>query len=351
MSVGPGTRESIAQAGTSLKGAIALVMQPEMTSLERLFLEYLATRERTEALRAAGVVAVLIQSSRPRNLLYRHNATLNRTMGPLPSAIVSREHADRLSRLAAHGKVRLRLRIANQIGPAAESRNVVAEIRGAELPDEVVLVGAHLDSWDLGTGANDNGVNCALLIDMARAIKELGLKPRRTIRFVLFTGEEEGMIGSAGYVARHRSELDNHVGVVILDIGSGKILGFFLNGRPELGPAVDSAVQAAQLPRLANDPAAVDGTDNFDFMLAGIPNLVASQDPAPYLPDYHAESDTFDKVDMAAAKRNSAIAGSVVWGFANQPGRLAPRQKPVEVDALLKATGIDQQMAAFGQAR
>jgi Zn-dependent M28 family amino/carboxypeptidase len=227
----------------------------------------------------------------------------------------------------------------------------VAEIRGAELPDEIVLVGAHLDSWDLGTGANDNGVNCAIVIEMARSMRELGLKPRRTVRFVLFTGEEEGMIGSAGYVARHHAELDKHVAVVILDIGSGRIQGFFLNGRPELGSSVDAAIEAAKLPKLTHVAAAVDGTDNFDFMLAGVPNLVASQDPAPYLPDYHAESDTFDKVDLPAARMNAAIAGAVVWGLANQTKRTAPRQSRIEVDALLKATGIDQQMKAFGQLR
>ncbi len=93
--------------------------------------------------------------------------------------------------------------MSNRIGNAFESRNVIAEIRGRERPQEIVLLGAHLDSWDLGTGAEDNGVNAAMVIDVARAIHELGLQPRRTIRFALFTGEEQGMWGSAGYVQRH----------------------------------------------------------------------------------------------------------------------------------------------------
>src|ERR1019366_9781793 len=103
----------------------------------------------------------------------------------------------------------------NNIAPTYESRNVIAEIRGREKPDEIVLVGAHLDSWDLGTGAEDNGVNAAMVIDLLRGFKELKVAPRRTIRFALFTGEEQGMWGSAGYVKRHRAELDKHVAVVV----------------------------------------------------------------------------------------------------------------------------------------
>lgn len=349
--VGGGSPDAIAKAGSALEGAIALVTQEEMTSLERLFGEYLVTRARDEALAAAGARAILIQSSRPRGLLYRHSASFNRTMARLPAAIVGREQAARLARLAAAGPARVRLRIVNQIGPPAESRNVVGEIRGSERPEEIVLIGAHLDGWDLGTAANDNGVNCALVIDLARAIRETGLRPRRTIRFVLFTGEEEGMIGSAGYVARHAAELDDHVAVIIFDIGSGRTTGFFLNGRPELGAAIDEALADAGLSKLANLPDAVDGTDNFDFMLAGVPNLVAFQDPAPYLPDYHAESDTLDKVDLDAARANEAIAAAVVWGFATRAERPARRQTSAEVDRLLEATGIAEQMKAFGQPR
>jgi len=172
-----------------------------------------------------------MQSTHPHGLLYRHPLANANEPFALPAAMVSREQAGRLARLMAHGTVRVRLRLTNQTGGAFESRNVVAEIKGRERPEEVVVLGAHLDSWDLGTGAEDNGANSVMVIEAARAIHSLGARPRRSIRFVLFTGEEQGMFGSAGYVLRHKSEMDKHNAIVIFDIGTGRTTGFFLNGK------------------------------------------------------------------------------------------------------------------------
>jgi Zn-dependent M28 family amino/carboxypeptidase len=229
-------------------------------------------------------------------------------------------------------------------------RNVIAEIPGTDRKDEIVLVGAHLDAFDLGTGANDNGVSCVEVIDLARQIAASGLKPRRTIRFALFTGEEAGMFGSGDYVRRHAGEIDRHVAVVIYDIGSGRLSGMYLNGRDELRAPVDAALaRVASLGPFAQSNEALDGTDNYHFLLAGVPNLVGMQDAAPYLPDYHAESDTFDKVDERETKTAEAALAAVVWDLANRDGRVAPRQSRTEVEALLKATHLDEQMQAFGQ--
>jgi Zn-dependent M28 family amino/carboxypeptidase len=265
-------------------------------------------------------------------------------------ALAAREPAARLGRLLERGEVRIRLRLANQTGGAYQSQNVIAEIRGRELPQEIVLLGAHLDSWDLGTGADDNGVNVALVLEVARAFKELGLAARRTVRFALFTGEEQGMLGSAAYVQRHAAELDQHVAAVIFDIGSGRTTGFYLNGRDELRPALERGLAAVGgLGPFENVAAGVDGTDNFDFLLSGVPNLVAAQDAAPYLPNYHAESDVFEMVDGRQAEINAAIAASVIWSLAEQEDRPAPRQSRDQVEKLLVDTGLDQQMKAFGQ--
>ncbi len=348
--VGAGTPEDFAKLGDSARGAIALVTSSEMRSLEDLFAEYLANGARIEAARRAGAVALLLQSTRPRALLYRHPASVSDgKVVPLPVAVVAREQAARIARLCERGPVRIRLDIANVIEGPFEAKNVVGEIRGREKPDEVVLLGAHLDSWDLGTGAQDNGVNVALVVDVARAFKELGVAPRRTVRFVLFTGEEQGMLGSAAYVERHAAELDRFAGVVIFDIGSGRTTGFFTNGRPELDAPIAAAMAAAGLPALENPADGVDGTDNYDFLLAGVPNLVANQDAAAYLPDYHAESDSVDKVDEVEARRNLAVAAAVVWGLADGPSAPARRQTRAEVEALLRATKLDEQMRAFGQ--
>jgi Zn-dependent M28 family amino/carboxypeptidase len=255
----------------------------------------------------------------------------------LPVATVSREHVARLARLLERGQVRARLALNNQTGGAYKAKNVVAEIRGRKKPEEVVLLGAHLDSWDLGTGEEDNGVNAAMVIDVARGVKQLGLALRRTIRFVLFTGEEQGMWGSAGYVRRRAAEMDHHVAVVIFDTGSGRTTGFYLNGRGELRKPINEALRAvAGLGASEQVIDALDGTDNFDFILSGVPNVVADQDPIPYLPDYHAESDVYERVNAHEAKANAAIASALVWQLADSPERMAKRQTRSEVENLLR---------------
>jgi Iap family predicted aminopeptidase len=346
---GEGSSEAFSKLGSTARGAIALVTSRELKTFDDLFEEYSRDGPLLESAQKAQVAAVLLQSTRPRGLLYRHPVTLG-TLVPLPVATVSREHAARLARLLEGGEVRVRLTLNNQTGGTYEARNVVAEIRGREKPEEIVLLGAHLDSWDLGTGEEDNGVNAAMVIDVARGITELGLKPRRTLRFVLFTGEEQGMWGSAGYVRRHAAEMDRHVAVVIFDTGSGRTSGFYLNGRPELRKPVSEALGAvAGLGASEQVTEALDGTDNFDFILSGVPNLVAVQNPIPYLPDYHAESDVYERVNAHEAQANAAIASVLVWQLAESPDRPARRQGRSEVEKLLKETRLDLQMKSFGQ--
>jgi Zn-dependent M28 family amino/carboxypeptidase len=193
-------------------------------------------------------------------------------------------------------------------------------------------------------------VNVALVIDLARAFHDLGIVPRRTLRFALFTGEEQGMLGSVAYVARHKSELDKFAAAIVFDTGSGHLGGFYLNGRDEMRKPVNDAlavVEGLRAPDHLVD--AIDGTDNFDFLLSGVPNLVGIQDPIPYLPDYHAESDTFDRVNAREEKNTEAIASVLLWSFAENPERPARRQTRAEVEKLVIDTKLDEQMKAFGQ--
>lgn len=348
--VGEGNAGDFQRLGEIGYGAIALVHSREMKTLDDLDAEYLHNSPLIQAAEKAHVAAILLQSTRLRGLIYRHPVSLVARQVPLPIAIVSREQANRLARLAQQSEVRVRLNIANKSGGPYEARNVIAEIRGREKPDEIVLIGAHLDSWDLGTGANDNGVNAAAVIELARAIKQLKLTPRRTIRFVLFTGEEQGMYGSAGYVKSHAGELDRHVAMINFDTGSGHTSGFYVNGRSELRKAIAEAFRGVPDLAVKDNPLdAVDAVDSFDFLLSGVPNFVANQAAAPYLPDYHAESDVFDRVDQREAKRNAAVAGVLLWGLAESPSRPATRQTRAEVEKLLKQTKLEDQMKAFGQ--
>jgi carboxypeptidase Q len=345
---GAGRTADFDRLGETARGAVALVRTSPMKSFDDLFAEYLAAPETMEAAVRHGAAAILFESTRPRDLLYRHTITWG-TVAPIPMAQVAREDGLRLARLLESGRsLTISLDIRNRIGGPWEPHNVVAEIRGAERPDEIVLLGAHLDSWDLGTGAQDNGVNCALVVDVARAIAA-GPRPRRTIRFVLFTSEETGLLGSLGYVRRHRAELDRHVAAVVHDIGDGKVLGYFSNGRPELDGGVRQILApVASWGANGVDDEALLGTDNFDFLLEGVPNFVANQEPDRYLPDYHAESDTFDKIQPNLARQNAAVAAVFVLGLANASARLGPRQTRAEVGAVLQRGGLDAQMKTYG---
>jgi hypothetical protein len=345
---GDGREADFDRLGGKVRGAIALVRSKPMRTFEDLFAEYLAGPGMVRAAEKRGAAAILFVSPRPRGLLYRHTVTFDGTLVPLPMVQVAREDGLRLARLLEKGRdLRVTLDVENRVGGPWQPQNVIAEIRGSERANEIVLLGAHLDSWDLGTGALDNGVNCALVVEVARAIAA-GPRPKRTVRFVLFTGEEIGLLGSRGYAAAHEAEMDRHVGALIHDIGDGKVVGYFTNGRPELRPALARALAPVSGWGAAgmNDEAIL-GTDNFDFLLQGVPNLIANQETEKYLPDYHAESDTFDKVDVSQARRNAAIAAVAVTGIANAPSRLGARQSRAEVAKLLERTGLADQMKTY----
>ncbi len=350
VNAGDGSKESFAQLGDKSRGSIALVLSPEMKTEADLFAEYGRDGPMIAAAQKAGVAALLVQSSHPGVLLYRHPLGLSGASLPFPAAIVARIHAARLARLSDRGEVRVRLELPSRLGGPYQARNVVAEIRGRERPQEIVLIGAHLDSWDLGAGAEDNGVNAVMLIDIARSFKALGIVPRRTVRFVLFTGEEQGLFGSEAYVLHHRADIGEHIAMITFDTGSGHTNGFYLNGREDLRRPIDRALAAVPGLAAADDSLeAIDGTDNFDFLLSGVPNLIARQEWAPYLPNYHAETDVYEAVNPVEARNNAALAAVLVWGLAESPERPAPRQTRAEVEKLLHRTKLDEQMKSFAQ--
>jgi hypothetical protein len=349
--IGYGTTDDFSRAGSSIKGAILLVHTDIGTTWADLFNEYLRPPDIIGHAVKGGASAILWMAARERLLLYRHTNSLNGKIDKIPQAIVVREDAMRLSRMAAaySGKMRLRLTIPNKIGGPIEQENVVGEIRGYEKPDEAVILGAHLDSWELGAGALDNGCNAAMVIEAARAIKATGLLPRRTIRFVLFSGEEQGTIGSYEYVKAHRAELDKIRAMIAYDAGIGRVTGYSLGGRRDIGPGVREVLKPLESWGANHHTYdASFGTDNFDFLLEGVPTLVANQEEANYLPNYHAASDTLDKVDIRELKLHAALAALTAWGIADRVEPLGRRLTRAELDVLVKETGLDQQMKALG---
>jgi hypothetical protein len=349
--VADGTEADFSRAGASVRGAILLVHTEVSYTWADLSREYDAPPPVIDRAVNAGAAAILWIGERERKLLYRHTNSSDGRLEALPQAVLAREDGLRLQRtaIANPGKVRLRLTMPNKIGGPVEQFNVVGEIRGYEKPDEIVVLGAHLDSWELGTGALDNGCNAAMVIEAARAIKGSGLLPRRSIRFILFSGEEEGLLGSWGYVRAHRSELDKYRGVVIFDAGIGRVTGYSLGGRHDIEPAVREILKP--FAGWSVDDHTLDastGTDNLDFLLEGVPTLVANQEVANYLQNYHAASDTFDKVDIRELKLNAVLAAVTAWGIADRVEPIGKRQSRAELDALLKETGLDKELQQLG---
>ena len=349
--VGYGTEDDFARMSAPMKGTILLIHTDIGSTWTDLFNEYLRPPAIIDHAVKGGAATILWMGARERLLLYRHTNSLTGQIDKIPQAIVAREDAMRLARTVAAypGKVRLHFDLPNKIGGTAEQQNVVGEIRGYEKPDEVVILGAHLDSWELGTGALDNGCNAALVIEAARAIKATGLLPRRTIRFVLFSGEEQGTIGSFEYVKAHRAELDKIRAMITFDAGIGRVTGYSLGGRHDTEAGVREVLKPLESWSTNNHTYdASFGTDNFDFLLEGVPTLVANQEEANYLPNYHAASDTLDKVDMRELKLHTMLAALTAWGIADRTEPLGQRLTRSEIDAQMKETGLDQQMKALG---
>jgi len=344
---GRGGEDDFARLGEAAGGAVVLIETDELLDVEGLFREYTEGAAIEERAFAAGVAGLVYQGSRPGNQLYRHNASRG-TENEHPLAVMERDGAARALRLLRDGReLSIRLDVDLVEGGPHTSHNVVGEIKGSATPEEFVVIGAHLDSWGLGDGALDNGCNVALVIDLARQMKRLGLVPRRTIRFALWNGEEQGLFGSWGYTQTRAGELDRTVMASSYDIGSGRIGGFFTGGRPEIHEVLGRALAAvAGLGPFEHPDLPIVGTDNYDFMMQGVANLVANMASANYGPNYHARSDTFDKVDLEQLRLNAAIAAAVTWGFANDaiPWR---RQTRAEIQQLIDSTDLGEQMKTF----
>jgi len=348
--VGLGREADFKKAG-DISGKLILVHSEVLKTWPDLFNEYMSAPPAIEAAVRGKAKAIAFIATREHDILYRHTNAMNGEIDRLPMVLVAREDGERIGRLVNSGHpVWADLSIPNKIGGPTTTSNVVGEIKGSERPDEFVILGAHLDSWELGTGALDNGCNAALVVDALRTIKASGLKPRRTIRFILFAGEEEGMMGSRAYATAHRSELDKAAGVAIIDSGIGHVTGFTLGGRKDMANTVATIV--APLKAFGADALTTDevewGTDNFDFLLEGVPTMVANQEEGNYLVNYHAVSDTFDKVDIPTLKRHTAEMTVLAFGIANARDRIGARLTRSQIDKILRDTHADEQLKPLG---
>jgi acetylornithine deacetylase/succinyl-diaminopimelate desuccinylase-like protein len=227
----------------------------------------------------------------------------------------------------------------------SDSMNVVAEIRGRDLPEEFVILAAHLDS--ITSGAEDVSESAAMLIDAARSIHASGSIPRRSIRFVLFTGAKNGMPGPRGYTAAHRAELDRVIAAINLDGGTGSVIGYSLGGRDDIVAAVREAL--APVRSLGANQFTTDAkisVDTLDFLLEGIPTLDPNMQSPKSTRGFESSSGAYDKTAIEALKHQVAIAAVSAYALADTERRVGSRQSREQVGELLQKTGLDRQMKA-----
>src|SRR5882757_390541 len=244
----------------------------------------------------------------------------------IPVLSLTAEDQGQLERYAANGKkMRVRLNVQNTFSNGSvESANVVGEIRGRENPEQVLVVGAHLDSWDLSEGATDNGTGSASVLGAADAIVRSGMKPRRTIRFVLFTGEEQGLDGSFAYMKQHQTEMGNHLGNLVLDNGQGPVREFQLGGRDDLVASFRPFAQSLSAIReIPVTDKVENGTDTLPFSMGGLPGINMDQDSPEYKYTHHSSADALEAVKPEVLAQNATLMALTAYWIADRSERLA----------------------------
>jgi len=298
-------------------------------------------RARNDFFKAEGVAAVLRDSGKPHGLLNMTGLGGEKfDIGAIPSAFITGEGYRLIFRMLKHGPVTLEIEMTNTLSEkAVEVYNTVGEIKGSEKPDEVVILGAHLDSWDLGTGSTDNGTGSMAVLEAARALMKSGVKPKRTIRFVLFTGEEQGLVGSKKYVEAHKNDLEKISGVLVHDTGTGRVLTLGLHDNYQDREIVDQVLAPlAQLKLLEPSMLRTFGTDHASFDDAGVPGFWCIQNGAEYSKTHHSQSDTFDKVWKDDLNQGAQVLAAWAYNTAQLPGMLPRRPLPYQpTEAVAKA--------------
>jgi carboxypeptidase Q len=282
-----------------------------------------------------GAVAMLLRSIASLSFDTPHTGTTHYdpAVPAIPAAAVSVENALMMRRMWERGeRIQVHLEMNCETLPDVAGANVVGDLVGSSKPEEIVLVSGHLDSWDVGQGAQDDGVGCVLALEAAHLIHQAGLAPKRTVRVVFFANEENGTRGGLGYAAAHKADLGKHVAMIETDSGNGPARGFTLELHPaEGGQAPDPARSLALLRKLgpALEPLGAgrlelghSGTDVEPTVLKGVPGIGMTHDTSHYWEVHHSKADTFDKINKDDLARNAAILAVAAYGLADLPERL-----------------------------
>jgi carboxypeptidase Q len=274
---------------------------------------------------ALGAVAVLLRAVGPPGLRTPHTGALNYAEGVprIPAAAIAVEDADRIQRMIGRGAaVRVRLKMDAQMLPDTDSYNVLGEIRGRERPDEIVALGGHIDSWDVGTGAMDDGDGCVVTWEAARLMKRLKLRPRRTVRVVLWTNEENGLRGGLAYRDRHRQELPNHILMLESDSGVFRPTGFGFTGTETARNRINDIAGLLYGIGANHIGPGGGGADVGPSVEAGRIPAMSLQVEGNYFLLHHTPADTVDKLDPEDMSRAAAAIAVMTYVVADMPQRL-----------------------------
>jgi hypothetical protein len=342
------SRDFIRRESAKIKGRVVLLDLAEL--LKDGYAAFTNLVAAQGLLKDAGAAAAVVGSTDPNNVLNAFSLNWGARISPLPLAQIGMEDTTLIQRLLAQGAVTVEFQYENRTGGAAVDNNVVAEIRGREHPEEWIIIGAHLDSWDYGTGAQDNGAGCAMVLEAARAIAALGTPPRRSIRFALWGGEEQGLLGSAAYVRAHARELKDCVAALNTDNGAGHPRGWKVEGREDVQAAM-TPISKSLLAGLGGDglsPELTFDTDHGHFLLAGIPALDLWVDMEHYDDIHHKPSDTLDKIAAHNLTAGAAVVAVTAHALAERPARIAPQLKRAAVADLLQKANLEEFLKAIG---
>ncbi len=288
------------------------------------------------ALKAEGVLGILVPSPRAYSLLEVDGDYVGmdpkRPIAP-PMLVVSQEDYGTIRRNVAGGTpVRIEANVQNRFyADDTKGYNTVGEIRGSDKADEVVMLGGHLDSWHSGTGATDNAAGSLVMMEAMRILRALDLQPRRTIRIGLWDGEEQGLLGSRGYVARHAAELNKISAYVNVDNGAGKLRGIWDQSNDKAIPIFEQILWPFRdLGVVAVRHGNTSGTDHLSFDAAGVPGFNFIQDPIDYgSRTHHTNADTFERLPMDDLKQAAVVVAATVWHLANRDDMM-PRKEAVK---------------------
>ncbi len=277
-----------------------------------------------------GAIACLIRSAGGSENRLAHTGSTFYPEGvtKIPAGAVSNEDARMMAYLAGQGTTRMRLVLTPQTLPDVQSYNVIADLKGSEHPEQIVIVSGHLDSWDLGQGAIDDGAGVVVAMQTLQVLKSLNIKPKRTIRFIAWMNEENGLRGGRGYAQDEKENIANHFAAIESDLGAGHPLGFNLTGHPDALPLLGQITQVLQASG-AGLSRMVDGgeADISPLMAQGVPSFGIWQDSRFYFNYHHTAADTFDKIDPEELAENAAVMAVLAYGLANMDGTL-PRNPP-----------------------